>query len=362
LAASSLAAANGTLGLPAVAPSTNPASASAISLGKALFFDSRFSGDGTISCASCHDPQKAFSDGLTVARGLHGLSGTRKTPSLWNVAFASSEFWDGRRTSLEQQATDPLLNPREHGLLDGDAALGIVRADMDYAAAFARTFSVTPDHITLDLVAKALASFERTLIAGDAPFDRYLYGADRRALSAAAVKGLELFRGRAGCASCHMIGDKSALFTDNMYHRVGVDVTPTASALATAATRVIAATPAELDHLISDDAEIAALGRFVVTKNPKDIGSFKTPSLRNVVLLAPYMHDGSVKTLPEAVDVEIYYRSLESGRPLILTPLEKKELIAFLESLTSPTVVTYARSSPSMEPSGTAPPTPTSQR
>jgi cytochrome c peroxidase len=159
-----------------------------------------------------------------------------------------------------------------------------------------------------------------------------------------------------------MIGDKSALFTDNMYHRVGVDVTPTASALATAATRVIAATPAELDHLISDDAEIAALGRFVVTKNPKDIGSFKTPSLRNVVLLAPYMHDGSVKTLPEAVDVEIYYRSLESGRPLILTPLEKKELIAFLESLTSPTVVTYARSSPSMEPSGTAPPTPTSQR
>jgi cytochrome c peroxidase len=304
---------------------------------KLLFFDKRLSADGTINCAICHDPHKAFSDGLAVAKGIRGQFGTRNAPSLLNVVFTTSQFWDGRRESLEMQATDPLLNPREHGLLDGEAVLRIVRGDGAYTQAFHNTFAVAPDHITLDLVATAIASFERTLIAGDSPFDRYLYAGNALALSAKAVQGLELFRGRARCASCHLIGERYSLLTDNLYHRVGVGMkTIEGARLADATSRVIDASPVQLDHLISDDPDVAALGRFVVTKNPKDIGLFKTPSLRNVSVTAPYMHDGSVKTLTEAIDAEIYYRGIEAGRPLILTPEEKSELIAFLNSLTSP--------------------------
>jgi cytochrome c peroxidase len=312
-------------------------SVSAAAIGRLLFFDKRLSADGTISCASCHDPQKAYTDNLPVAKGIRGQLGTRNAPSLLNVAFSTSEFWDGRRESLEQQATDPLLNPREQGLRDGEEVLRIVRADGVYTQAFQSTFDVGSDHITIDLVANAIASFERTLIAGNSPFDRYLFGGERGSLSRKATLGLELFRGRARCASCHLIGEYDALLTDNLYHRVGVGMKAVEGArLTTATSRVIDATPAELDHLISKDPDIAALGRFVVTKNPKDIGLFKTPSLRNVALTAPYMHDGSVKTLAEALDAEIYYRSIEADRPLILTPEEKSDLAAFLNSLTSP--------------------------
>jgi cytochrome c peroxidase len=326
------------IGLPAVAtPDGAARSASAVVIGKRLFFDKRLSADGTISCSVCHDPKKAYSDGLPVAKGIQGQLGTRKAPSLLNVAFTTSEFWDGRRESLEQQAIDPLLNPREHGLRDGEAVLHIIRSDRTYNEAFQRSFGVSPDHITIDLVAMAIASFERTLIAGNSPFDRYLYADEKAALSPNAAQGLELFRGRARCASCHLIGEHYALLTDNHYHRVGIGASAIEGARLSAATnRVINATPAELDHLISEDPDIAALGRFVVTKNPRDIGLFKTPTLRNVALTAPYMHDGSVKTLAAALDAEIYYRSVEAGRPLILTPNEKADLQAFLISLTSP--------------------------
>jgi cytochrome c peroxidase len=311
--------------------------ASAASVGKLLFFDKRLSADGTISCASCHDPQRAYSDGRAVAKGIRGQLGTRNVPSLLNVTFNSSEFWDGRRESLELQATDPLLNPREHGIRDGDTLLSIIRGDNGYVKVFQSIFAAAPEDISLGLVAIAIASFERTLIAGGSPFDRYLYDDEHGALSRKAARGLELFRGRARCASCHIIGEHYALLTDNLYHRVGIGMKAIEGVRLSAATsRVIYASPAELDHLISKDPDIAALGRFVVTKNPKDIGSFKTPSLRNVALTAPYMHDGSVATLVEAVDAEIYYRSSESGRPLILTPEEKSDLTEFLNSLTSP--------------------------
>jgi cytochrome c peroxidase len=306
-----------------------------VTVGRKLFFDTRLSANGTISCASCHIPEKAFSDGLSVAKGLNGQRGTRNTPSLWNVAFAADQFWDGRRTSLEQQAIDPLLNPREHGLKDVPKLLAIIRADPVYRREFDRG-PVGGAAITRDVVARALASFERTLIAGGSPFDRYLYGGDSRALSDSAARGLALFRGRAQCATCHTIGEHFALFSDDAYHRLGVGMTTHGEQLAAAATQVANATPAQLDHLISENADVAALGRFVVTKRPRDIGLFKTPSLRNVALTAPYMHDGSVNTLLEALDIEVYYRGFEANRPLILTPQEKSDLIAFLEALTSP--------------------------
>jgi cytochrome c peroxidase len=195
--------------------------------------------------------------------------------------------------------------------------------------------------ISLDLVAKAIASFERTLIAANSPFDLYYYQRDRSALAAEAIRGLDLFRGRAGCATCHTIGEHSALFTDNLYHRVGVGEGLIEHDLAAAAREVVDATPEALDRLITSDSKVAALGRFVVTKDPKDIGLFKTPSLRNVALTAPYMHDGSVETLAAALDVEVYYRGLEASRPLILTPRERTDLIAFLNSLTSPVATSY---------------------
>ncbi len=330
------------VGLPPIdaAPANSPHE-TAVSIGRRLFFDKRMSADGMISCASCHKPDKAFTDGLAVAEGIHGQLGTRNTPSLWNVGFETSEFWDGRRLSLEQQAADPLMNPREHGLRDTRALLDIVRRDEVYRKDFYRAFRTKPDAIDLNSIVTAIAAFERTLVVADSPFDRYLYGNDRAALSSAAVRGLQLFRGRAQCAACHVIGAKFALLTDHLYHSQGVGLRDTEHHLGAAATRVFNSPADSLDRLIEEDSDVAALGRFVVTKQPRDIGKFKTPSLRNVALTAPYMHDGSVKTLAGALDVEAYYRGQEANRPLILTPREKSDLIEFLNSLTSPAATQY---------------------
>ena len=324
------------LGLPAAAAQAVQHSAVIESLGRRLFFDKRLSIDGTVSCASCHVPEKAFTDGLPVAKGAGGLTGTRNTPSLWNVTFAMSQFWDGRRSSLEQQAADPLLNPREHGLSDEHALLTIIQQDAGYRQDFQRAFASDPKGINLTRLGTALASFERTLLSGDSPFDRYLYGHERSALPPAAVRGMALFRGRAQCATCHVIGERFALFTDNLYHSLGIGLRGTETHLAKTATRLMDTSAGSVDRLISSDTDIAALGRFVVTRQPRDIGNFKTPSLRNVALTAPYMHDGSVATLAGAIDVEVYYRGLEANSPLILTPQEKRDLLAFLASLTSP--------------------------
>jgi cytochrome c peroxidase len=308
----------------------------ASSLGAQLFSDARLSGDGTVSCATCHDRENALMDGRVVARGIHGASGTRNTPSLWNVCYMTSFFWEGRRQSLEQQASDPLQNPREHGI-DTAQLLALVRSDQTYQTAFLAAFGVKADKIDIDHVGRALAAFERTLIAADTPFDRYLYGGDRHALTASAQRGLELFRGRARCGTCHVIGERSALFTDEQFHSLGVGWEAIASDLPQLTTRVAAMSSEALDRAISENTQVAALGRFLVTKNPQDIGKFKTPGLRNVEITAPYMHDGSVRQLSEAIDFELYYRSLESGTPLILTPAEKADLLAFLRALTSPT-------------------------
>jgi cytochrome c peroxidase len=326
--------------LPA-SPWSSQSSPERVSLGRRLFFDTRLSADGTISCAHCHQPQRAFTDGLPVARGIKDQLGTRNTPSLWNVAFATSEFWDGRRLTLEQQAADPFTNSREHGLRNRDALLGLIRNDPQYRQAFERAFSLTVSKISVETVASALAAFERTLLSGDSPFDRYLYGNDPSAMSRSAIRGLELFRGRAQCATCHTIGEKFALLTDNTFHNEGVGLTNLLPRLSEIATRVYNTPSDRLDQLIADDRTVAALGRFVVTKQPKDVGEFKTPSLRNVALTAPYMHDGSIATLAEAVDFEVYYRGTQMNAPLILTPQERRDLLEFLKSLTSPTALTF---------------------
>lgn len=325
------------LGLPALSERDGtPQVSERIDLGRRLFFDSRLSANGEISCASCHNPDKAFSDGLALARGIEGRTGTRNTPSVLNAGHNSSQFWDGRRASLDEQVLDPLTNPNEHGLPNLDDALQRIRADEPYRSMFMQSYAVGPDQIDTPQVGSALATYIRSLTAGDSPADRYLYSADKQALSASEVRGLELFRGRAQCASCHTIGDKSALFADGGFHSLAIGFDRLGPKLAGLARRIAATPRAALDQLVLSDRDVAALGRFVVTLDPRDIGSFKTPSLRNVTLTAPYMHDGSVATLDEAVEHEIYYRSQAMGRPLVLTPTERSDLLTFLRALTSP--------------------------
>jgi cytochrome c peroxidase len=332
------------LGLPPVPiPPDNPQSPEKIELGKRLFEDKGFSADGTVSCATCHDPAKAFADGLPAAEGIKKLKGTRNSPTVANAAYYEIQFWDGRRSTLEEQAKDPFLNPIEHGLTSHGQIIETVQKDPSYPAEFRRVFGIEPKDITIDHVVKAIASFERTLIFGDSPFDRYLYGGDKTALSESAIRGLEIYRTKGRCQDCHTIGQTNATFTDNKFHNIGVGfkrIQPKVMQIANAF-RKAKQQGQDIDKTILGDQEVSELGRFVVTLRPSDIGAFKTSTLRNIAVTAPYMHDGSLQTLEEVI--EIYDKGgesnpfLDSGiRPLNLTAQEKADLLALMNSLTSP--------------------------
>lgn len=306
-----------------------------VRLGERLFFDTRLSADGTVSCASCHLPQHAFADTKARSRGHGQQAGTRNAPSLLNVAHLKSLFWDGRTKTLEAQARAPFINEVEHGFADEEKLLAIVRGDQHYASELAQ---LRPGaEVTMDTVTAALAAFERTLISGGSRFDRHYYGKERGSMSDAALRGLELFRGRANCSSCHLMGKDNSLFTDQSFHLAARGVsTRVTQNLPVLAQRVVKAQETrgsqDLDELIARDADIAALGRFLVTLDPADIGKFKTPSLRNVADTAPYMHDGGVATLAEAVELELYSRGAVTY-PIILTRSEKADLLEFLKAL-----------------------------
>lgn len=344
------AAEQGLLGLPPLSiPTDNAQTPEKIALGKKLFFDSRLSVDGTVSCATCHDEKKAFADGFPVAEGVRKQKGARNTPTIINAAFSTSQFWDGRRASLEEQAHDPFVNAVEHGLPNHQSVADLVKRDPDYLRLFKNVFDVLPEALTINHVSQSIASYERTLIAGDSAFDRYEYGGDKKALTVEAQRGLEIFREQAGCAGCHTIGKRHALFADHQFHSAGVGMSRVQARLAEITTLAMkvkgesvtelrvtdSATASRLDQTVATDADVSELGRFNVTSQPTDIGRFKTPTLRNIALTAPYMHDGSLKTLDEVVDVELYVRGNEANRPLILTPTEKRNLVEFLKALTS---------------------------
>ncbi|BCX81774.1 cytochrome c peroxidase [Methylomarinovum caldicuralii] len=331
------------LGLPPVpVPKDNPLTLDKARLGRKLFEDKRFSADGTVSCAHCHKPELAFQDGLPVSEGIRGQKGTRNAPTVINAAYYTRQFWDGRRPSLEAQAKDPFVNPIEHGLKSHDPIVEIVRGDPDYRNRFRQAFGLTPDQITIDHVVQAIASFERTVVAGDSPFDRYLYGGDKNALSEAAIRGLAVFRGKGRCVSCHVIEESTALFTDNRFHNLGVGFERIQARLPEiiAAFRKAKAEGRPVDEAVLTQAELSELGQFAVTGETEDIGKFKTSTLRNIALTAPYMHDGSLKTLEEVIDfydISGFDNPLLDGgiRPLGLTPQEKTDLVEFLKSLTS---------------------------
>lgn len=332
------------LGLPVLSvPANNVQTPEKIALGERLFGDKRFSGDGTVSCATCHDPARAFADGLSTAEGIRKQKGTRNSPTVINAAYYTSQFWDGRRPTLEAQAKDPFLNPVEHGLKNHEPILETIRKDATYPAVFRKVFGVQPGKITIDHVVQAIAAFERTVISGDSPFDRYLFGGEENAITDAAKRGLKLFRTKGRCQDCHRIDQNYALFTDNKFHNLGVGFGEIGDRFMTLARtfRKVRQEGKPIDETVLTRRDVSELGRFAVTLSPSDIGRFKTPTLRNIVVTAPYMHDGSLESLEE---VMAFYNQggeenplLDSGiRPLNLTDREKADIVEFMKTLTSP--------------------------
>jgi cytochrome c peroxidase len=305
-----------------------------VAAGAQVLQSKALSADGKVSCATCHDPGKAFADGLATAKGLEQRQGRRNTPSLLDVAHQKSFFWDGRRPTLEAQALDPVLHPDEHGLRDLAEVMQKLRQDSALAGAVAAAHGTSVDRLEPVHVEKALAAFESTLRSGPTPFDEFRAGA-ATAMSESARRGWELFKGRADCARCHPADGSRPLFTDNGFHSLGVGLPGGRLPELVSLARRLWAQGKDAGDLLLANADLGALGRFLVTREPKDIGAFKTPGLRNVALTAPYMHDGSVATLEDAVDLELYYRGANKGAPLVLSMGERADLVVFLQALTS---------------------------
>ena len=267
------------------APEENPLTIEKINLGRRLFFDRRLSVDGSISCATCHDPRRAFSNRRSISTGVFGRAGRRNAPAIINRAYGRTFFWDGRTTSLEDQVLKPIEDPAEMGSsADGAAArVGLTRSEL----------------------ARSLASYVRSILAGKSPFDRFVAG-DHHALSPDEQAGLRLFRGKANCTACHI----GPTLSDEQFHNTGV---------------------AWAEGRFQDD------GRAGVTGRDPDRGAFRTPTLREVARTAPYMHDGSLRTLDDVIG--FYDRGGRSNpgldreiRPLHLTATEKRQLVALLRA------------------------------
>lgn len=338
------------LGLPDVPiPKNNPQTAEKIELGEKLFHDKRFSSTGTVSCATCHEAKKAFTDRLRVSEGINKLTGTRNAPTVINAAYFETLFWDGREPSLERQSTQPFLNPVEMNLKDHQPILDVVHTDPEYVSAFKTVFGTAGKQVTMQQVSMAIASFERTLISGDSPFDRYLFGGDSRALKLSQKRGLNVFLGQGRCVSCHTIEQDHALFTDNRFHNLGIGFKRIRNNVNKTASEFLKSKQqgADIDHAVLITENISELGRFAVTEDVTNIGAFKTSTLRNIELTAPYMHDGSLETLEDVVD---FYNNggrvketdpvddFQSGgiRPLNLSDRQKADLVDFMKALTSP--------------------------
>lgn len=289
-------------------PADNPQTPAKIELGKILYHDPRLSSTGTVSCASCHSLMEGGDDHRPVSMGVHGLAGGRNAPTVWNAAFHSAQFWDGRAASLEDQAKGPVTNPVEMGMPDLGSAVGRLKAIPGYATLFGKAFG-EGDNITVDNMAKAIAAYERTLVTPNSPYDRYVEG-DRKALSAQQVRGMKAFADT-GCTACHggaafngpampagtPFMAKFPTFTDNPYvGRYKLDVDQ---------------------------------GRYVSSALEADRHMWRVPTLRNLVYTAPYLHNGSVKTIPEAVKV---MASTQLNRTL--DDATATDIAAFLEALT----------------------------
>ncbi|MBM3802535.1 MAG: c-type cytochrome [Acidimicrobiia bacterium] len=287
-------------------PKDNPLTEEKIKLGKRLYFENKLSVDGSISCASCHIPEKGFADPAQFSTGVGGKKGGRQAPTVINRLFSTKQFWDGRAASLEEQALGPVQNPAEMAMPSMDVVKEKLGADPSYVSDFKAAFP--PDGAITDIhIAQAIASFERTVLSGNSPYDRFIAG-DKNAMSESAQRGHALFKdpAKGNCETCHV----GFNFTDENYNNIGVGMA----------------------------AKNPDLGYFAISKLEGHKGAFKTPTLREIASTAPYMHDGSQKTLEEVVS--FYNKGGHKNKwlstkikPLNLSKQEQSDLVEFLEAL-----------------------------
>ena len=325
----------------AAAPADNPQTPEKIALGEKLFFEGRLSVDGTVACSTCHDPTRAFTDGRPVSIGVNGRAGQRNAPTILNALYNVAQFWDGRAKTLEEQAALPIINPSEMGQPSLDAAVVRIAAVPEYEQAFRRVFGLAPNGT--DLV-RAIAAYVRTQFSFDSQFDRFIEG-DKNAISESAKRGWNLFNTKARCNKCHALTEQkrdAVLFMDNDFHNIGIGIIRhnVVAEACKAEQEVNSGNTIDVDHA-AIQSDMSVLGRFLVTKKDSDIASFKTPSLRNVLMTGPYFHDGSQATLWDVLD---HYNKGdgiknpwldEDMQPLALSESEIDDVVAFLASLTS---------------------------
>jgi cytochrome c peroxidase len=305
-------------------------------LGEKLFNDKRLSIDDTVSCATCHVPDRGFVDHLPTSEGVGKQRGKRNSPTVLNAMFLETQFWDGRAPTLQAQAKLPILNPIEMGMKSPEDVVAKVRAMPEYAEAFREVYGRA---VTYDNLADAIAAFEREQVSGNSPFDRYIAG-DSGALSASAKRGWVLFNSKARCNSCHAFSTTSPIFADQKFHNIGIAAHKTDfPSLARKADGIVRAGDLDQIDRLALETDLSELGRFLVTKQRADIGAFKTPTLRNIAVTAPYMHDGSLATLWDVMD---HYNKggvpnpfLDGGMQILgLSEAEIDDVVAFLAALT----------------------------
>jgi cytochrome c peroxidase len=321
----------------AFVPEDNETTPARVALGKKLYFEERLSLDGTVSCATCHDVTRAFTDQRKVSEGIRGQLGRRNAPTTMNAALLQSLFLDGRSPTLDHQARMPIINPVEMGFPDGESAAKAIAKDAAYQKMFREAYG---RDVNYEDIGRAIAAFERTLVFVDSPFRRFLLG-DEQAISAEAKQGFRLFNEKARCVTCHPMNLSNPLGTDNRFHNIGVSArTQNFELLARNALAALAQDPSEqkLEEL-AIGTDLSELGRFMVTKNRSDIGSFRTSMILNVGITPPYMHDGTLVSLWDVMD---HYNKggeanpyLDGGmEPLALTEEEIDQVVAFLFALT----------------------------
>jgi len=322
-------------------PPDNPQTPEKISLGQRLFFDRRLSVDGTVSCRTCHDPAFAFTDRKPTSVGIKGRVGQRNAPTVLNALYNKTQFWDGRVNTLEEQAALPIVNSVEMAQPNLDAAVAQIATVAEYQHAFQQVFHRPPNGPDL---LRAIASYERTQLAFDCPFDHFIAG-DKNAIDASARRGWDLFNTQARCNKCHALTDTQrdvTVFTDNDFHNIGIGIIRhNVVALARQAEQLINSGDTSAIDRAAIQTDMSALGRFLITKKEKDIASFKTPDIRNVLVTGPYFHDGSQETLWDVIDHYNKGDGLQNPyldediQPLALTESEIDDLVAFMASLTS---------------------------
>jgi len=316
-------------------PPDNPQTPAKIALGQALFVEQRLSADNLQHCEGCHNYALGFTDQKKTSVGIDQQVGRRNAPTILNAMFNTSQFWDGRTQTLEEQAKSPILNPIEMGMKSSDEVVAKIKAMPRYSEAFERVFG---REVNFDDIARALASYERTQISFDSPFDHYMAG-ESGAIDESAKRGWKIFNGNGRCVACHAWRRERPLFTDGRFHNVGVS---SGAALAHKANAINTSgdDSTQLDKLATDSG-LSDLGRYLVTRKPTDIGAFRTPDLRNLLVTQPYFHDGSAATLWNVVahfnQGGVHNPFLDSAIvPLDLSKADEDDLVAFLATLTSP--------------------------